>query len=164
MKHQCIPSRVFACGMTASVATIAALPAVTASAQDCPLTINLCDPDNFLDDEATCSCCGTVVVKGLETFPHAENCAGTQAFATPSEPSPDCSTAAGAVEEARRIDLERQAREQAVAMQPYLRDWSKPGDDPEGDYWHIKGSDPRQRSSEQQLNELGGGDQIGAWA
>jgi hypothetical protein len=67
----------------------------------------------------------------------------------------DCSRAAEAVEQARRIDLDRQAREQAVVMQPYRRDWSKPSNDPEGDYWHLKGSDPRRPSLGQQLSEIG---------
>lgn len=155
MTKQRFQSRFLAGGATALIAIITVLPAATASSQDCPLEIKLCDPENFLDDEAICSCCGSVVVKGLGTFPHAESCASSQAPDTPPAFSPDCSTVADAVEEARHIDLERQAREQAAAMQPYLRDWSKPGDDPEGDYWHIKGNDPRQRSSEQQLKELG---------
>lgn len=77
----------------------------------------------------------------------------------PDQPAPfslDCSNAAQAVEEARRIDLARQAREQTAVMQPYLRDWSKPGDDPEGDYWHLKGrTDPRRVSGGQLIRELG---------
>jgi hypothetical protein len=70
--------------------------------------------------------------------------------------SVDCSQAAEAVEQARQIDLDRQAREQAAELQPHLRDWSKPSNDPEGDYWHLKGSDPRRPSLGQQMSEIGG--------
>lgn len=68
-------------------------------------------------------------------------------------PNP-CDAATTAVEEARAIDIDRQIREQMHDLQPYRRDWSQPGVDPEDDYWHLQGSDPRRRTVTQNLQDI----------